>query len=154
MIDWELTARLAAIVAAGVASLLLVAFAAMVHSLHRLRAQAAREGDHWRTQVDRIGGDLAQLAAANLALREYLTALSAQVQATHQVTPPPAPAAGRAYDLAARLAAGGAASGDLVANCGLTPAEAELAVLVHGGRTRAATDRQSAAAPSRGGRRP
>lgn len=152
MIDWELTAGLAAIVAAAVASLLLGAFALTARSLRHLRTQTAAEGERWRTQVDRLGGDLAQLAAANLALREYLHSVTEQIQAT-PVAAPAAPAAGRAYDLAARLAAGGAASDELVVNCGLTPAEAELAVLVHGARNRRPAANQSAAASSIGGRR-
>jgi len=152
MIDWELTAGLAALVSAGAASLLLGAFMLTSRSLRHLRTQTAAEGERWRAQFDRLGGDLAQLAAANLALREYLRSVSTQIQATPAVVPP-APAAGRAYDLAARLAASGAASDDLVVNCGLTPAEAELAVLVHGARTRRPADDQPVAASPRGGRR-
>jgi hypothetical protein len=44
-----------------------------------------------------------------------------------------------AYDVAARLAANGAPAAELVTQCGLTPAEAELAVRVHGSRVRSAS---------------
>jgi hypothetical protein len=47
---------------------------------------------------------------------------------------------GRAYELAAHLASSGAGPERLVAQCGLTPAEAALAIRIHGlgARTRAA----------------
>ena len=88
-----------------------------------------------RVRHDELCEGFSELAGANAALRRQLERLAERVERADPVATPAA--AGRAYELAARLASGGAAAHDLVAHCGLTPAEADLAVLVHGTRAEA-----------------
>lgn len=138
MIDWVLTARLAGAIATGLGLVLLVVAIAMALGLRRMRHALAAESERAQAGFRDLGAELAQLASANLALREYLVSLSERVEQSRQLTTTQAaPATGRAYELAARLAAGGSSSHELIANCGLTRAEADLAVLVHGNRARA-----------------
>lgn len=138
MIDWVLTARLAGAIATGLGAVLLLSAIATAIGMRRMRRVLTAEVDRAEAGFRALTAEVSQLATANLALREYLVALSERVEKSRQVeTVQAAPATGRAYELAARLAAGGSSSHDLVANCGLTRAEAELAVLVHGNRTRA-----------------
>jgi hypothetical protein len=138
MIDWVLTARLAGAIATGLGLVLSIVAIATALSLHRMRRALVAESDRAQAGFRDLGAELAQLASANLALREYLVSLSERVEQSRTfVTAETAPATDRAYELAARLAAGGSSSNELVANCGLTRAEADLAVLVHGNRARA-----------------
>lgn len=139
MIDWVLTARLAGAIAATSVLALVLGALALAFGLRRLRREALADAARTRSGLDALGAELSQLASANLALREYLKVLSERVELSQQAAVAQVqPATGRAYELAARMAAGGAQSGELIANCGLTRAEAELAVLVHGSRNRAA----------------
>jgi hypothetical protein len=138
MIDWVLTARLAGAIATGLGLILIVNAIATTMGMRRMRCALTAEVDRAESGFRALTAEVSQLATANLALREYLVVLSERVeQSRHIEAVQAAPATGRAYELAARLAAGGSSSNDLVANCGLTRAEAELAVLVHGNRARA-----------------
>lgn len=129
MIDWSLTA---AAVAAGLAGTALLVLTVL---LLRTIAGSRRAREASRTQHYELCEGLAELSAANAALRRQINELAQRVDQNGRAQPvQPAPASVRAYDLAARLAAGGAAASDLVTSCGLTPSEAELAVLVHGSR--------------------
>jgi hypothetical protein len=94
-----------------------------------------REAQSSATRHGELCEGFSELAAANAALRRQLAGLAECIEQSRRAASSAAPVApvGRAYELAARLAASGAASRELVVNCGLTPAEAELAVLVHGG---------------------
>jgi hypothetical protein len=139
MIDWVLTARLAGVIAAALGLVFCLGAGATWVSLLALRRAVAAEAERTQSNFRVLGADMAQLASANLALREYLVSLSERVdRSQHLAVGQTGPATGRAYELAARLAAGGAPSGELVMNCGLSRAEAELAVLVHGARPRPA----------------
>lgn len=134
MIDWTLTAAVAVACLAGIALLLLVT------ALLRTVAASRRASEASRTQHYELCEGLAELSAANAGLHRQLAELAQRVEQAGRPQPvQAAPANVRAYDLAARLAAGGAAAAELVASCGLTPAEAELAVLVHGSRVPGAT---------------
>ena len=134
MIDWSLTAAVAVACLAGIALLLLAT------TLLRTVAASRRASEASRTQHYELCEGLAELSAANAALHRQLAELAQRVEQAGRPQPmQAAPASVRAYDLAARLAAGGAAAAELVASCGLTPAEAELAVLVHGSRSPGAT---------------
>lgn len=139
MIDWVLTARLAGAIATGLGLVLLLGAIATALGLRRMRRALAVEADRAESGLRSLSAEVAQLASANLALREYLVSLSERVDQSRQQASAPVvqTGAGRAYELAARLAASGASAHDLVANCGLTRTEAELAVLVHGNRPRA-----------------
>ena len=81
-----------------------------------------------------------RLLEAQQAIDARLEALTALVRDERALTALPVAAPGRAYELAAHLASSGVGTEQLVAQCGLTPAEAELAVRIHGLRsqTRAA----------------
>ena len=138
MIDWVLTARLAGAIATGLGLVLLLGAVATALGLRRMRRALVAEADRTQAGFRGLSAEVAQLASANLALREYLVALSERVDQSRQlaVTPAAPSSTGRAYELAARLAASGSSAHDLVANCGLTRTEAELAVLVHGHRQR------------------
>jgi hypothetical protein len=132
MTEWSLSTSLAL---AGVTVALLGCLAAVfVRAIaHAMRVTQAQQARH-----DEVCEGFAELAAANAAMRRQLDEVARRVEQTGRAPVlQQAPASVRAYDLAARLAAGGAASEELVTSCGLTPAEAELAVLVHGARSRA-----------------
>jgi hypothetical protein len=138
MIDWVLTARFAGAAAAVLALALCASYVLTVVALRRLRRAALADAEAVNRGFRALGAEVAQLAAANLALREYLVSLSERVDRSQQTVAAQAePATGRAYELAARLAAAGAPATELIANCGLSRAEADLAVLVHGTRPRA-----------------
>jgi len=92
------------------------------------------------TRLDKVHGLVTRLLEAHAPLDARLEALSALVREERAFAPASPAAAGRAYELAAHLASSGVGTEQLVTQCGLTPAEAELAVRIHGlrARTRAA----------------
>lgn len=124
MNDWLIPAL---VVAAAAVLLLVAAFGASWLAQRRAGAR-----------LDVLQGLLTRLVEAHAAHAARLEALAASLQEERALAPPPA--AARAYELAAHLASSGVGSEQLVAQCGLTPAEAELAVRIHGlrARTRAA----------------
>lgn len=129
MIEWTLSASLATAAVAVATGGVVTAF--VRRTLDRA-TQVARtsQANHYE-----VCEGFAELAAANAALRRQVEQLAQRVEQSSRTTvvqQPPVSA--RAYELAARLAAGGAGSEELVTSCGLSPAEAELAVLVHGAR--------------------
>jgi hypothetical protein len=129
MIDWNLTAAVAVAVLSCVAVGILAVVAWRAVAVSGRAVVAARQ---WHYELCE---GLAELSAANAALRRQLAELTQRVEQHVRAQPVhAAPANVRAYDLAARLAGAGAAASELVSSCGLTPAEAELAVLVHGAR--------------------
>lgn len=75
---------------------------------------------------------LLRLVEAQAPLDARLDALASLMREERACLPLPAAAPGRAYELAAHLASSGVGIDQLVAQCGLTPAEAELAVRIHG----------------------
>jgi|GEM_PF-5077368 hypothetical protein len=95
-----------------------------------LRADTAR----LQQQLEALGIGHAQLASTTDALRSELVGFFSATRADRQFAVAQGPGQSRAYDLAARLAAGGSNSAELVRSCGLSQAEAELTVLVHGRR--------------------
>ena len=133
MIDWSLGSALT------VAIVVLALFGSMVLVFTRALAAAARETEASLQRHYEVCEGFSELAAASAAMQRQIVDLTQRMEQTSR-TPvvQQAPASVRAYELAARLAAGGAGTDDLVTSCGLTPAEAELAVLVHGTRQRAA----------------
>lgn len=114
-------------IAALVAAALLVLAVAVGALWFELRRASAK--------LDAVHGRVARLLEAQAPLDARLDALAALVREERAFAPAmPAPA-GRAYELAAHLASSGVGTQQLVAQCGLTPAEAELAVRIHGLRT-------------------
>lgn len=91
-------------------------------------------------RLEAVHGLVARLLEAQAPLDARLEALSALVREERSFAPAAPAAAGRAYELAAHLASSGVGTEQLVTQCGLTPAEAEIAVRIHGlrARTRAA----------------
>jgi len=137
MIDWELTAWAVGAVAAGAVIVILASLLALAFAIRGNGRRIASEADRIAARLDQLGVEFACLAHANIALRECLTAMGERIASTQQLQVTQAPGSGRAYELATRLAASGAGPAELVASCGLTRSEADLAVLVHGARTRA-----------------
>lgn len=92
------------------------------------------------TRLETVHGLVTRLLEAQGPLDARLEALSALVREERAFAPAVPAAAGRAYELAAHLASSGVGTEQLVTQCGLTHAEAELAVRIHGlrARTRAA----------------
>ena len=84
-------------------------------------------------RIDFLQAEIARLLEAQQPLGARLEALAAVVQ-EEPVRAATTVGADRAYELAVRLASGGAGCREIVAQCGLTPAEAELVVRVHGPR--------------------
>lgn len=120
---------IAALALAGVAPLALAAAAAL---LWRPTRRAAMRLEVLQAQV-------ARLLEVQQAIDAQFESLAALVREERAHTAFSQPATGRSYELAAHLASSGAVPEQLVAQCGLTPAEAELAIRVHGlgARTRA-----------------
>lgn len=92
------------------------------------------------TRLDEVHGIVTRILESHPPLDARLEALSALVREERAFAPAAPAAGGRAYELAAHLASSGVGTEQLVTQCGLTPAEAELAVRIHGlrARTRAA----------------
>lgn len=112
----------------------------VVVALLLARRSVARVAAESQSRHYELCEGFAELAVANAIVHREIDALAQRVERVGRtLAVPQASAHGRAYDLAARLAAAGAASSELVASCGLTPAEADLAVLVHGPRSHART---------------
>jgi hypothetical protein len=91
-------------------------------------------------RLEAMHGLVTRLLEAQAPVDARLEALAALVREERAFAPLAPAAAGRAYELAAHLASSGVGTEQLVTQCGLTPAEAELAVRIHGvrARTRAA----------------
>jgi len=113
---------IAAFALAGVALLALAAAAAL---LWRLARRAVVRLEDLQVQVTR-------LLEVQQAVDSQLETLAALVREERTHTALSQPSSGRSYELAAHLASSGAGPGQLVAQCGLTPAEAELAIRIHG----------------------
>jgi hypothetical protein len=123
---------IAAFALAGVALLALAAAAAL---LWRLARQAG-------TRLGNLQAQVTRLLEVQQAIDARIETLAALVRDGQTHTALAQPATGRSYELAAHLASSGAGPEQLVAQCGLTPAEAELAIRIHGlgARTRAASE--------------
>lgn len=108
-----------------------------------LFALAVALGGLWFAQrrasarLEALHGAVTRLLQAQAPLDARLEALAALVREERERPLLPAAVPGRAYELAAHLASSGVGTEQLVAQCGLTPAEAELAVRIHGLRARA-----------------
>jgi hypothetical protein len=88
-------------------------------------------------RLETLQGLMKRLLDAQPTVDARLEALAALVREERDFAPSRPVAPGRAYELAAHLASSGVGTEQLVAQCGLTPAEAEIAVRIHGQRARA-----------------
>lgn len=86
------------------------------------------------SQLERLREDLQGVAATQQPLDARVASLTAWVERERLLGSSQLGAPQRAYDLAARMAANGAGRDELVASCGLTAVEADLALLVHRSR--------------------
>jgi hypothetical protein len=87
-------------------------------------------------RLETLHGLVSRLLEAQAPLDARLEALAGLVRQERAFAPLQPAVSGRAHELAAHLASRGVGTEQLVAQCGLTPAEAELAVRVHGLRAR------------------
>jgi hypothetical protein len=90
-------------------------------------------------RLETLQAQVTRLLEAQQAFEARFESLAAQVREERVPAALPPPGTGRSYELAAHLASSGAGPERLVAQCGLTPAEAALTVRIHGqgARTRA-----------------
>jgi hypothetical protein len=121
--------------ASSIAALTLAAAAmlALAVALGVLWRAARRAG----VRLETLHAQVTRLLEAQPSLDARLEALAALVREERAFAPSRPAASGRAYELAAHLASSGVGAEQLVAQCGLTPAEAEIAVRIHGLRAKA-----------------
>ncbi len=121
-------------VLAGVALLIAVASLGAVYRLYRLRngdLGVLRRTDDQIAQIER---DLAALCRAATGEGRRVISIQQQVEglAARQDALELGTSSERPYTRASRLAQEGASIDDLIRTCGLTRAEAELLVMLHG----------------------
>jgi hypothetical protein len=121
---------------AGAVLVLTVALGAVWISARRSRRTLLGNTERVEQQLAQLREDLLGIATAQQPLAERVASLAATIERERVLGTSQAGSAQRAYDLAARMAANGAARDDLVASCGLTSAEADLAMRVHRSRLR------------------
>jgi len=120
-------------------SLMGVVLAALVVLFARIRqlpAELQQQSEHLRQRQEQLTRDLATFQQGSIRMGEELTALRLQLkrledkQLKLETQDPQA----LPYNQAARLVGMGASIEDLTQSCGLSKAEAELFVKLHGGR--------------------
>ncbi|MCU0759154.1 MAG: DUF2802 domain-containing protein [Steroidobacteraceae bacterium] len=138
-LTFELLYAIAAAACAGLA-------AAGLLGLGRARARAAE------ASLERLRGELAALRHENGSQSATLATLAGRLDALQRqlaadarhAAPAPGAAPGSAFELAIRLARGGATSEELMSACLMSRHEAELAIRLHGGAGRAPAGRLAA----------
>lgn len=100
----------------------------------RMREAGRRDVQRLFEQMDLTLGELRNVSDALASSVASLGDLRARVddQRRTAVATPASPATARSYDIALRLARNGASRDELMANCGMSRHEAELAVRLHG----------------------
>jgi Protein of unknown function (DUF2802) len=115
---------------AGRAVFLVFSFVLAAVTFSRWRRQAQRNGEQLATQnnlvLERLGAIEERVASTSFRVAE----LAAQVE-NEQRAASVADAAAPRYEVAIRLARGGASRDELIANCGLSRQEADLVQRVH-----------------------
>ena len=123
---------------AGCGTLLVFAFALAALCFDGWRRAARRQSQHLLTHSQSL---LEQLSALDARLDATATAVRRiDERLERQRTPGTAPLSGAAvpgYQIAIRLARGGASCEELMANCGLSLGEADLVRRLHGAAQRA-----------------
>lgn len=118
--------------AAGIAILILGCGAQALLAARRHRA-LAREAERQFEQIDLAAGDLRLLCEGLAALDAKLAAVTSRMESLARGAP--AAGSGRGYELAVRMARGGAGPEQIVASCGLGAQEADLVARLHGATT-------------------
>lgn len=122
---------IAVLAGAGVLLVALVATGAWL--ARRVRTSMQRDLQRLFEQLDLCVGALHGLAESQATLAASVAALRERPGAGSAApAPPPAPPVARSYDIALRLARSGAKREELMAHCGMSRHEAELAVRLHG----------------------
>ncbi len=128
---------------AGRAAFLVFSFAVAAIAFTRWRRLSEREAQHTalalrqalegiarlEQAVGELAGPVHQLESQAAARDAELTALTGRL---HALARPESTPSQSSYDIAIRLARGGAQRDELVASCGLTRQEAELVARLHG----------------------
>lgn len=117
---------------AGRAVFLVFSFVVASISFTAWRRAARRQADEVLSQMQLVLQRLADLETRIDAGRAAVSGLAQRLD--RPADPAPAPSAAPGYQIAIRLARGGASREELVSSCGLTPAEAELVRRLHGPR--------------------
>jgi hypothetical protein len=124
-------------------ALLVAAFLAFAWSLRVSRRDASQSFSRLASQHEQAIAEIQRLTETVVALAEQVRELSLPSPVTSRrlaaAAPPPPPPApmpsassqGRGYDMAIRMARGGATIEDIVASCGTTRAEARLLRRLH-----------------------
>jgi len=115
---------------AGRAAFLVFCFVLAAFTFARWRRGAERHSAHTNEQLSRVLERLTAVEASLAQLEPRLSALGEQVETSCKAAS--TGAAAHNYPIAIRLARAGAQPEELVANCGLTPSEAELVARLHG----------------------
>jgi alkylation response protein AidB-like acyl-CoA dehydrogenase len=118
---------------AGRAVFLVFSFIVASISFTAWRRATRRQTAEVLSQTQLVLQRLAELEARVDAARAAVAQLGERLDRPAASAPAPAPAPG--YQIAIRLARGGASREELVSACGLTLAEAELVKRLHGPRT-------------------
>lgn len=118
---------------AGRAVFLVFSFAVASVSFTAWRRATREQTAEVLSQTQLLLQRLAELEARVDATRSAVTELGARLDQPAAAAAASAPSPG--YQIAIRLARGGASREELMSGCGLTPAEAELVRRLHGPRT-------------------
>jgi len=118
---------------AGRAVFLVFSFLIASISFTAWRRATARQTAQLLSQTQTVLQRIADLEARVEATRAAVAQLDERIDRPAAATAAPAPSPG--YQIAIRLARGGASREELMSGCGLTLAEAELVRRLHGPRT-------------------
>lgn len=136
-----------ALLAAGCAALAALGMLALGRA--RKRAQQEQIGQLHET-LTALRSEYGAQTATLLALAARFDALQQQISAdARHAAPAPSAATGSAFELGIRLARSGATADELMSACMMSRHEAELALRLHGSRSRAATPPTHGAAVAR-----
>lgn len=120
----------------GRAALLVGALWVFAMAFIRWRRADERATAALHAKLDRAFIELRSLHETVSVMSARLDGLSERAEVESRLAPAGSAAAGRGYDVAARLARNGAPIEELVNSCGVTRHEAELLVRLHGAKPR------------------
>lgn len=117
---------------AGLVLALGVAVGLQAVNLARLRVTVRRDVQRLFEQMDLTLGELRDVSTTVAEGLAAIRDLRTRREVEHDTPAPAAPAAGRSYDIALRLARNGSSREELMSTCGMSRHEADLAVRLHG----------------------
>ncbi|MEH6565517.1 MAG: DUF2802 domain-containing protein [Halopseudomonas sp.] len=120
----------------SVMGVIVAALVVLFAQVRRLPAQLQQQAEHMRARQDQLSRDLASFQQGSIRMGEELSALRTQLKRLEdkQLKLETQDPQSLPYNQAARLVGMGASIEDLTQSCGLSKAEAELFVKLHGGR--------------------